>query len=308
MGNPLANLHAAGQGVLTAPKGSRDWADAVRVNAIGCIRAQVFDAKRFADTYDLIVRNRAWTLMNKLDGSFFSTMQEFCETTVPHGLGTPYDKVLTALKLAASQSKTAGGLTIEADQAVALDTVSPDGRHTNGANQGRDAAGRMVSSDSDSSHDDTKRKASVITEKRLRSVLRAPSEVQDLYRAGVIGQVDAAKLGPTKQTPETAAKIRAAVNEACAIVEAEKPATPKAKRDVKRKVNAKVREVLSANVPTPPRSFADLLTRIAKLSSEDQASLVCEVVEHLDAVHLHRVREVLDERTTPARGPGREES
>jgi len=52
------------------------------------------------------------------------------------------------------------------------------------------------------------------------------------------------------------------------------------------------------------KSFADLLTRIAKLSSEDQASLVCEVVEHLDAVHLHRVREVLDERTTPTRGPG----
>lgn len=50
----------------------------------------------------------------------------------------------------------------------------------------------------------------------------------------------------------------------------------------------------------------DLFVRIAKLSSEDQASLVCEVVEHLDAAFLHRVREVLDERTTPTRGPGHE--
>ena len=56
------------------------------------------------------------------------------------------------------------------------------------------------------------------------------------------------------------------------------------------------------------KAFGDLLARIARLSSEDQASLVCEVVEHLDEAHLHRVREVLDERTTPTRGPGREES
>ena len=294
MGNPLANLHAAGQGVLTAPKGSRDWADAVRVNAIGCIRAQVFDAKRFADTYELIVRNRAWTLMNKLDGSFFSTMQEFCETTVPHGLGTPYDKVLTALKLAASQAKTESGLTIEADKAVALDTVSPDGRHANGSGQTRDAAGRMAAPASDSSHRETNRKTADITEKRLRSVLRAPSEVQDLYRAGVIGQVDAAKLGPTKQTPETAAKIRSAVNEAVAIVEAEKPSTPKAKREVKRKVNAKVREVLGTKAPST--SFATILDKAGAMSSDTRAALVAELIATLDSVHLHRIREALEAR------------
>src|SRR5262249_11701035 len=43
-------------------------------------------------------------------------------------------------------------------------------------------------------------------EGRLRAILRAPELVQFLYRDGLISQAAAAKMGPSKPTPEQAAQ------------------------------------------------------------------------------------------------------
>ncbi len=39
-----------------------------------------------------------------------------------------------------------------------------------------------------------------LKEKRLRAILRAPEPIQAAYRDGLIGQVDAARLGPKVPT------------------------------------------------------------------------------------------------------------
>lgn len=292
----LSQIFPAKQGVPGAPVGTTEWADSVRVTAIKGIREPQADAKMFKMTYDLMSNHRAWTLMNKIDGSFFSSFEEFCETAVPHGLGTPPDKVRKVLEIAASQAKVTIGsvqASVVASESVALATVSPASlRVGSTANQDRDNAGRLLPVDPAMRQYVAQRdRAEDKKNERLRRALNAPADAQNMLRAGLIGKVEAAALGPTRQTPETAAKIREAVNEAVAIVTERKPETPKEKREVKRLVNKRVREVLGA--PVRPSTFGDLLARINKLPSDDRTTLVCGVIEHLDAVHFHRIREAL---------------
>ena len=78
-----------------------------------------------------------------------------------------------------------------------------------------------------------------------------------------------------------------------AIVEATNPLDREARRVVKKRVDAKIREVIGAKAEAAPKAFGDLLTRITKLPSEDRTTLVCEVIDHLDAAHFHRIREAL---------------
>lgn len=47
-----------------------------------------------------LVEHRAWTLMNKPDGSFFGTFEEFCEHRQPWGLGKPWPEIKPALPVA----------------------------------------------------------------------------------------------------------------------------------------------------------------------------------------------------------------
>ena len=93
---------------------------------------------------------------------------------------------------------------------------------------------------------------------RTQAILRAPSDVQSLFRAGVISEKDAAKLGPKgEQTPEQAATIREAVNAANAVVAAHPPAvTPKDKRKVKVAVGVAVKSTLARPATAQPKVSA----------------------------------------------------
>lgn len=282
----------SGEGKKWAPVGSEDWAKNMRLRMTTMVKGLNDEPERFARYLALFTEHRGWTLLTDKRGKRFATWEAFCQEPQPHGLGKPAAEVQPFMVAAVGEKK------------AALMTVAPDRRET----REKDVGGKFVAADDQTHPGDGNGGPSDIAEQRHRAILRAPSEIQRIYCDDLVSQKLAASLGPVKQTPEKAAKIREAVNEAVAIVEAKNPLDPEARRAVKKEVDAKIREVIGSPVVTKPKSFADLLTRISKLSSEDQASLVCEVVEHLDAVHLYRVREVLDERTTPTRGPGCAES
>src|SRR5262245_28313473 len=63
-----------------------------------------------------------------------------------------------------------------------------------------------------SRHDVGKSDAADRKEQRLRAILRAPEVVQDLYKAGLLTQQEAAKLGPKSPTPEQAGRRTNKVN------------------------------------------------------------------------------------------------
>ena len=84
------------------------------------------------------------------------------------------------------------------------------------------------------------------------------------HRDGLIGQVEAARLGPKAPTPEQAATIAEVAAELRAV---EKPADAKKRREVQRKVNATVREKTGSEADPVGR----LLRMFARLSPEDRA-------------------------------------
>lgn len=269
----------SGEGKVWAPVGSEEWAKNMRLRMAGMVKGLNDEPERFARYLALFTEHRGWTLLTDKRGKRFATWEAFCQEPQPHGLGKPAAEVQPFMVAAVGEKR------------AALMMTPPDGRAGNG---------RKPTASDDETHTGCENQPTVAdrSEQVHKAILRAPSEIQRIYCDDLVSQKIAASLGPVKQTPEKAAKIREAVNEAVAIVEAKNPLDPEARRAVKKEVDAKIREVIRSPVQTKPKSFADLLTRIAKLSSEDQASLVCELVEHLDAVHLHRVREVLDERAT----------
>lgn len=280
----LDNFVPAGEGKVWAPVGSEDWAKNMRLSMTTMVKGLNDEPQRFARYVALFTEHRGWTLLTDKRGKRFATWEAFCEEAPPYGLGKPAAEIAPFLKAALGERK------------AALVMVAPDRRAENGAGQQRDEAGRVLpKEEADSPPGEAKRDGHA-AEERNRAILRAPSEVQRLYCDDLVSQKLAASLGPVKQTPEKAAKIREAVNEAVSIVDAENPLDREARRVVKKRVDAKIREVIGAKAETSPKAFGDLLARINKLPSEDRTTLVCEVIEHLDAVHFHRVREALDAR------------
>lgn len=265
----------SGEGKVWAPVGSEEWAKNMRLRMTTMVKGLNDEPERFTRYVALFTEHRGWTLIMDKRGKRFATWEAFCQEPQPFGLGKPSAEVQPFVVAAVGEKR------------AALMTTPPDGRDSNG----RKPAGEAVDSNP---RDENQAAPTDPSETRHRAILRAPSEIQRIYCDDLVSQKLAASLGPVKQTPEKAAKIREAVNEAVAIVEAKNPLDPEARRAVKKEVDAKIRDILGAK-PTPS-TFATLLDRIVKLSSEDRASLVCEVVDGLDPVHLHRVREALDAR------------
>lgn len=79
--------------VLGAPIGSELWAKRVRLE-LQSVLDDLPKAPLCADRYfHLILEHRAWSLMNRRDGSKFETFDELCEAARPWGLGTPYKDI-----------------------------------------------------------------------------------------------------------------------------------------------------------------------------------------------------------------------
>lgn len=181
-----------------APIGSPDWALRIRLKMQAIVNAVEDKPDALRRYIELARRHRAWTMMHKKDGSFFATFEEFCETRQPWGLGRSWSELKPYVEAVLGK------------QGADLETVSPSqqGKRTDANTSG---------------HGDPK--STERKDKRLRAILRAPVEVQELYRDGLISQKLAAQLGPkkaekAKPREEVAAAIKAVPRERKAIDDA----------------------------------------------------------------------------------------
>lgn len=235
-----------GWGNDLAPPGSVEHAKRWRLD----MQAAVDDMDRCPDFIDALKATgdkwQVWTLLKDKSGCQFATFKAFCEEERPFGLGTPEERILQALALKVGK------------RAVQLATVAP----LRPANQHTVDA---------SYHDDKKQPGPPATRARLHAILRAPEQVQDLYRAGLIGQVEAARLGPKNPTPEQAADAVRVANAATETARRRPaPKTETEKRCVQREVNKAVRAATKgsaaasepASMPSaPPKSFSTTAAR-----------------------------------------------
>jgi len=82
-----------GIGRESAPVGSRLWAERVRLDMQGVVGSIEKKPQAVKFYVDLVKKHQAWTLMNRPDGSFFKTFEEFCEHRSPWGLGRPWSEL-----------------------------------------------------------------------------------------------------------------------------------------------------------------------------------------------------------------------
>ena len=244
-------LSDPGGEVLDAPFGSEDWAKRVRLNMQAAVRDLHKTPQLVRQYVELVRENRVWTLLNRRDGSRFATFEEFCEAEYPWGLGKPYREIEPFLEAAIGR------------RALHLVTVAPSaqGERTDIAKTSRDECGKSG-----------ERKAQA-----LRAILRAPEPAQDLYREGLLGQKEAAKLGPKNPTPEEAARV----TEVARAVATEAKAAPKPKAEpdrlaLQRRLNTRTRQLLGEDVDD---QVAKLLRTIARLADVDRARLLEALLE-----------------------------
>lgn len=240
-----------GIGRESAPIGSRAWAERVRLHMQTLLKEPQKDAESFASYVRLCEEHRAWTLMNKPDGSFFKSFREFCEHKEPWGLGASEDEVKAIVEFAIGK---------RAADLMTVDPPRPGNQHTV-------ASGPEVPKQNDDR-----------VAKRLRAILRAPEEVQALYREGLMGQKEAAKLGPKKrakesaeQAAERAATVAAVAHEAVAVARTSTPVNDRERRDLAKRVNETVRRRFGA-----PKLSADVRgvqLAIRRLTREEQAEV-----------------------------------
>lgn len=248
MGAPRMTI-AAGVGKAGAPIGTTEWADYVRLHSHAALRDALSSPKYFRELHDLIATRDAWRLMNKPDGTFFGSIEEFSAHPAPWGWGRPYAEIrpfIAAALSAATADTPAGPVAVDVDNTMALAEV-PEPKTAPalppGPGRGHKKATSPVGNEVSS--------AASGSALRLARIARdAPGDVKDLFRAGLISDRAAAALSPAKKTPEKAAVIHAAVEQANAVVRAHgAPADAKSKRALKSKVDAVVRETLAPVAP-----------------------------------------------------------
>lgn len=213
-----------------APVGSREWADWFRTLLVSEVQQLGKQDAGLAGKFAFLKEHRAWTLMNKPDGSFFGTVEEFCAFRRPYGLGTPWETLKPYLVAGmAKDGKSAD----EIERTLQLETVPPAKAPKPGPGRGKRK--EASAQEETTAHDEPS--FSDAAGKRLRAITRAPEAVRDAYREGRISQTLAAKLGPKDPDADTAAQIAEVAREIRALPD-------------RKRVDAVVRERLGVRAPS----------------------------------------------------------
>lgn len=89
-----------GIGRERAPLGTVDWAQRIRLDVQGRLDEIPRAPLSAFRLLEAIRGHQGWTLMNKPDGTFFATFEEFCAFKEPWGLGRPWETVREVLQVA----------------------------------------------------------------------------------------------------------------------------------------------------------------------------------------------------------------
>jgi hypothetical protein len=236
-----------GIGREDAPIGSEAWAQRIRLDMQLMVNHIDKEPERLKRYVDIVRHHRAWTLMNRPDGSYFGSFDDFCEYRQPYGLGRKWDDIRPFVEAVVGK------------RAVQLAVVPPAKNPPGKAHDDKGPEGPLPDRH----------------EKRLRAIAeRAPEPVRDLYREGLIGAKEAAALGPKNPTPEQAAKVTEVAIAAKELATKTKPKTDAEKRKVQREVNERVREALGrqedptdlaakALAKVPPNMLAAFVAKLA---------------------------------------------
>lgn len=164
----------SGFGDAKAPPGSEAWAQRWRIDLYGAIRQLDLYPSKVESLVRMGVQHRAWTVLKDERGEHWKDFDAFCCAPAPYGLASDP----TTIRAAIAQ--------VHGERAAALDTTpvakSPPGKKNDTGSQNSSAEKQLHA--------------------RHRAILRAPAEIQDLYRAGLISQKLAAKLGPKTPSEE----------------------------------------------------------------------------------------------------------
>jgi hypothetical protein len=156
---------------------------------------------------ELLIKHRAWTLLNKSDGSAFSSWEDFCETPEPYGWGVPWSKLQHVIKTALAEK----GENVE--KTVALGTVSPAQPPRHGPGRGKRKTTTQVEGEFSG-------RATEVEAERLRAINRAPEPAIDLFRRDLLSKGVAVAMGTTARDtdPQKAARIAVATQAALEVV------------------------------------------------------------------------------------------
>lgn len=80
-------------GSLDAPRGSREWAIAVRTEAFCRLSDQRNNARSLRSFVALMAEHEGWKELRGPDGKHFRTFEAFCSARSPFGLGMTADEI-----------------------------------------------------------------------------------------------------------------------------------------------------------------------------------------------------------------------
>ena len=236
-----------GWGDAVAPPGSLEYAKRWRLDMLSAVKAVDYAPDRLRGYLSISQKHPTWQLLTDESGAKFATFDDFCRAKEPWGLGS--DPAVIRKALAWKLGETGAGLV----------TLPRDNRAANGANQ-------HTGPREESFPEDTNPRGSTIQEKRLRAISRAPDVARDLCVAGLLGQKEAAKLGPKNPTPEDAARVTAIARDLATEAKALDTSTDALRKQAQRALNTKARDLLGVRVDR----VAEALRAVEKMSADER--------------------------------------
>ncbi len=247
----------AGVGSWDAEEGSPEWAKRLRLAWLSTKHDLRSAPERFAAFYRKAVETRAWTLMLDDNGKAFPTFDAFCCAPEPWGFGQPWSEIRPFL-LGVIPERELDLMTVAPAKAPVAPSPGPGrGKKNLEVKHGALNAPGFIGAGSRS-------------EKQLRAIAeRAPEPARALYRAGLLGQKEAAKLGPKNPTPEDAARVTSIALELAADARAIDASTEALRKQAQRALNVRARQLLGVQTD----KVTELLRAVERLADEDRARL-----------------------------------
>lgn len=245
-----------GIGSKDAPIGTADWAKRFRLGWLSAFHDLPVAPKNFYEFYKRGMETRVWTILTGPDGVVFSSFDALCRAPEPWGFGKPWDDIKPHLLGIVSER--------ELDLATVAPAVKPDPPAKGKPNRGKhnpDVNPGLMSGVGNSS---------AVVEARLRAIAeRAPEPARDLYKRGLLGQKEAAKLGPKNAKPEDAERVTRVARDLAEEAKALDVSTEALRKKAQRALNVRARELLGIRKDR----IAEALRHIEKLTDDERSRL-----------------------------------
>ncbi len=249
----------AGRGSWEAPEGSPEWAKRLRLAWLSTKHELTKYPELFVKYFRKAVETRAWTVMTDEHGNTFPTFEAFCRAPEPWGFGQPWSEIRPYL-LGVISERDLDVVTIAPEPPKNTVGLKRDAGPGRGNKTDRPLGGRTVSP----------RPPQHTREAQLRAIAeRAPEPARELYKRGLLGQKEAAKLGPKNPSPEDAERVTRIAIELAEYAKQLDTTTEAARKQAQPALNVKARTLLGLRHDR----VGEALRAIEKLSEDERSRL-----------------------------------